>query len=295
MDWIRGMNRVSDYIEENLTQDIPYEVLARIVGCSVYEFSRIFSFVVGVSVSEYIRRRRLSQAVFDIQNSNEKIIDIALKYCYESPTTFTRAFKELHGTTPTSARKEGVPLKTYPPISFSITVKGENAMKFRIEKRESFQIVGLSGYEEIECSSDDSLTPLWREFMDNYNARLWNGGGSKSYYKAPFWQVGAYHFHSQNGKTKAIIGAEYNGKKPDDMAVETIPAATWAVFSIKSPTGIDFVPATYTQIMTEWFPASQYKRDESIPNLEVFPAGDATSVDYEWEIWIPVVGVGNNE
>ena len=79
MDWLKGMNNVIEYIEENLTQQIKYESLSKIVGCSVYEFSRIFSFMAGMSVSEYIRRRRLSQAVFDIQNGKDKIIDIALK------------------------------------------------------------------------------------------------------------------------------------------------------------------------------------------------------------------------
>ena len=144
MDWLKGMNDVLEFIEDNLSQPIQYESLSKIVGCSVYEFSRIFSFMAGMPISEYIRRRRLSQAVFDIQNGSEKIIDIALKYGYESPTAFTRAFKELHGTTPMSARRQGVALKNYPPISFVLTIKGVEQMKFRIEKRECFQIMGLS-------------------------------------------------------------------------------------------------------------------------------------------------------
>ena len=288
MDWLKGMNEVVDYIEENLTQPIRYEVLSRIVGCSVYEFSRIFSFMAGMSISEYIRLRRLSQAVFDIQSGNEKIIDIALKYCYDSPTAFTRAFKELHGTTPMQARTANVSLKTYPPITFILTIKGGNAMNFRIEKKESFQIIGLSGYETTECKEGECLTPLWREFMDKYNSRLWNGGGKNKCYCSPFWQAAAYSFQSSNGKTKTIIGAEYKGQDIENMTVETIPAATWVVFSITSLTGIDYVPKAYTQIMTEWFPASNYKRDESIPNLEVFPEGDASAMDYKWEIWIPV-------
>lgn len=106
MDWLQGMNQVVEYIEENLTENIRIDSLSRIVGCSVYEFSRIFSFMAGMSVSEYIRRRRLSQAVFDIQDGNEKIVDIALKYCYESQATFTRAFKEMHNQTPMLARKK---------------------------------------------------------------------------------------------------------------------------------------------------------------------------------------------
>lgn len=150
MDWYKGMNDVVLYIEENLTQAIAYESLARIVGCSVFEFSRIFSFMAGVPISEYIRRRRLSQAVFDIQNGTGKIIDIALKYGYESPTAFTRAFKALHGVTPFSAQKSGTPLKTYLPITFVLTIKGVNEMHFRIEKKGSFQIMGLSGYDSAE-------------------------------------------------------------------------------------------------------------------------------------------------
>ncbi len=288
MDWLKGMNQVIEHIEANLMRPIQHEELARIVGCSVYEFSRIFSFMAEMSVSEYIRRRRLSQAVFDIQSGNEKIVDIALKYCYESSTSFTRAFKELHGTTPSSARKTGIALKHYPPITFVLTLNGMNAIDFRMEQRECFHIMGLSGYECSECEPNDSLTPLWRKFMEDYNARLWNSGGADKYYTAPFWQVGAYHFQSHAGKTKAIIGAEYKGKKLEGMTIETIPAATWAVFSFTSPTGIDYVPAAYTRIMTEWFPASQYMRDEAIPSLEVFPEGDVNSDKYRWEIWMPV-------
>lgn len=289
MNWLKGMNRAAVYIEEHLTTPISYEALSRIAGCSVYEFSRIFSFMTGMSVSEYIRRRRLSQAVFDLQNSHAKIVDIAFRYCYESPTTFTRAFKELHGTAPSAVRKMPVPLKIYPPISFQLTIQGVIAMKFRIEKMDSFQIVGLSGYENAACHAGDTLSPLWREFMDEYDPRLWNGGGSGNYYSAPFWQVAAYQFQSEDGKTEAIIGAQYKGRHPDRMAVETIPAATWAVFPIVSPTGMDHVPAAYTRILTEWFPASGYRRDESAPNLEVFPAGDAREAGYTWEIWMPVL------
>lgn len=166
MDWLSGLNQAVEYMEKNLSGAIRYEDMARMVGCSVYEFSRVFSFVAGVPVSEYIRRRRLTQAAFDLRQGKGKVIDIALKYGYDSPSAFARAFKELHGAAPSAARREGVLLKTYPPVSFLLTIRGEHAMEFRIEKREAFQIVGLSGWEDPECGSDDALTPLWREFMD---------------------------------------------------------------------------------------------------------------------------------
>lgn len=159
MDWLSGMNAMTQHIEENLDAEIVYEDLSKIVGCSVYEFSRIFSFMAEMSLSEYIRRRRLSQAVFDIQSSSEKIIDIAMKYGYESQATFTRAFKELHGTTPLSARKSGVSLKTYPPMSFALTIKGGAPLAFRIEKKETFKIFGvpLSADFDAEMPEPPSL------------------------------------------------------------------------------------------------------------------------------------------
>lgn len=286
MDWLKGMNGVIEYIEKNLTQTIPYESLSRIVGCSVYEFSRIFSFMAGMSVSEYIRRRRLSQAVFDIQNGNEKIIDVALKYCYESPTTFTRAFKELHGTTPLSARKTGVSLKTYPPITFVLTIKGVNEMNFRIEKKDAFKIIG---YACADACGDD-----WNHFMKHYNGRLRDGDtgqwdGANSYYRAPFWQVGAYKFRTTENENGCIIGAELGDKAVlDGMNIETVPAATWAVFAITSKSGGKEAEEAFTRIFTEWLPSSQYVRNENVPTLEVYPGGDASSDEYKWEVWMPV-------
>ncbi|MCL2406512.1 MAG: AraC family transcriptional regulator [Defluviitaleaceae bacterium] len=302
MDWLKGMNDVIEYIEENLTRPIKYESLSRIVGCSVYEFSRIFSFMAGISVSEYIRRRRLSQAVFDIQNGIDKIIDIALRYCYESPTTFARAFKELHGTTPSSARRTGISLKTYPSIAFVLTIKGVNEMDFRIEKKESFQIMGLSGQvtdEFIEVTQGDgskvSMPNLWKEYYEK-NYLL-----CKNHYSAPFWEVAAFfldsdqslrYFNAPNGSVKAILGAEYKGKIPEgaDLTIETIPAATWAVFTIRSITGRNQHNEAYTRILTEWLPTSQYRRDELAPNLDVYPIDkNGQHPDYVWEVWLPIL------
>jgi len=279
MDWLKGMNGVVAYIEENLTEPVQYETLARMVGCSIYEFSRIFSFMSGISVSEYIRRRRLSQAVFDIQNGNAKIIDIALKYCYESPAAFTRAFKELHGITPLSARKTSVPLKTYPAISFVLTIKGANEMNFRIEKKECFKVMGLTGY--IEGELVDGMPSVVKAFYENYYPKL------DSYYTAPFHQISVYDFQSVDDKCKVIIGAEFKGEKPDGLVLDMkdVPAATWAVFSIEGCIGETY-DAAYARVLTEWFPASGYRRDENVPHLEALPVGSEVAV---WEIWMPIL------
>jgi AraC family transcriptional regulator len=289
MDWLMGMNNVLDYIEENITESIDYDELAKMVCCSTYEFGRIFSFMAGVSISEYIRRRRLSLAAFDVQDEDQKMVDIALKYCYESPASFTRAFKEIHGTSPLLARKQGLSLKTYPKISFKLTIKGVEEMNFRIVKKDSFKIIGLKGMSSSIVEEGDTLDPLWRNFMDNYDIRLWNKGGENNYYHEPLWQVGAYWNESKNGETPCIIGAELGDKAVlDGMDIEIIPASTWTVFTITSPSGTA-QDEVYARIQTEWFPTSRYKRNQSVQSLEIYLPGDGSSQNYQWQIWMPVI------
>lgn len=288
MEWQSGMNAVINYIEENLDKEINYEIMARMLGCSVYEFSRVFSFVTGVTIAEYIKRRRLSVAAIELQTGNEKIIDIALKYGYESHSSFTRAFRNLHGVSPKEAKSNGVSLKSYPKIHFIITIKGVNDMLFRIEEKESFKIVGLKGLSTNEFEKGDTLDKLWRKFMDKYDVLLWNNGDS--YYNAPFWQVGAYDFNADEGNTETIIGAVLGDKEIiAGLDVKIIPKSKWVVFSITSPTGGNNVSEAYTRVITEWLPQSGYKRNEVVPNLEVYPPGNASSNKYTWEIWLPVL------
>ncbi len=120
MDLLQNMNRAMRYIEEHLTDEIDFKELAKIAFCSEYHFKRMFSFLAGVTLSEYIRRRRLTLAAFDLKDKNARVIDVAFKYGYSSPDSFTRAFQQLHGITPSEARSNGHALKAYPPMTFFI-------------------------------------------------------------------------------------------------------------------------------------------------------------------------------
>lgn len=130
MDWQTKMNQAIDYIEVNLTEEIKLETAAKFVGCSVWEFQRLFSFVTHTSLGEYIRGRRLELAGIDIQTSDEKITDIAIKFGYDSPAAFSRAFGRQYGISPSSARGKGVMLKPYPKITFqTINEERTDSMK----------------------------------------------------------------------------------------------------------------------------------------------------------------------
>lgn len=146
MEWLTNMNRAIDYIEKNLYGKIDYEKTAREACCSVYHFQRMFTFMTNITLSEYVRRRKMTLAAFDLQTSNIKILDLALNYGYESPEAFNRAFQSVHGMPPTAARKVGADIKAFPRISFQLTVKGASEMKYKIVEKKAFQVYGI---EEI--------------------------------------------------------------------------------------------------------------------------------------------------
>ena len=144
MQWIDRMNDAVGYIERHLTDEIDYEQLARLACCSSYHFQRMFAYMAGVGLAEYIRRRKMSLAAADLQLGGVKIIDVAAKYGYQSPTAFNRAFQSVHGVAPSALKSEGVKLKSYPPITFLITIKGAEEMNYRIETSPAFRVVGVS-------------------------------------------------------------------------------------------------------------------------------------------------------
>lgn len=281
MDWLTRMNDVMDYIEMNLTDEISYDEVAKIACCSTNYFQRMFAFIADVSLSEYIRRRRLTLAAFDLQTSEIKVIDVALKYGYESPEVFSRAFKNIHGVMPTSARSSGVSLKTYPKMTFSISIKGDKEMKYRIEQREAFEVFGV--YSEISVDSEvafnqvpeffkkcdvdgtvDEMNRLLGRFDDNYTiSALYDYSGT------------TYKYMLCNYLPKGI-------SLPPKFSILSVPKTTWAVFDVS---GCE-MQLIWKRIWTEWFPTSEYELREGI-QFEMY-YGLARHENGFGEIWIPI-------
>ena len=142
MEWSDRMNAALDYIEENLAGEIDFNEVANRALCSTFHFQRMFFAVNGTTLGEYIRRRRLTLAAAELMSGNTRIIDIALKYGYESPSAFTKAFRNLHGVSPTEARRPGATLTSYPRISFHIILKGGTDMDYRIIEKPGFTAAG---------------------------------------------------------------------------------------------------------------------------------------------------------
>lgn len=296
MDFLSRMTRAVDYIEEHIAEDMDMNEIAKIVYCSPYQFGRVFSYVVGVSLSEYIRRRRLSLAAIELQAGNTKVIDVAMKYGYESPDAFARAFGNMHGFAPREASIPGVKLKLYPRLSFQISIKGEQDMEYRIMEMPEFTVVGVvrnfgrwtvnqEGKNWQERAGE--TWTFWDEYLD--------GGMNEvvrdryKLYRPPYYQVGVTHT-LDNGETVLAIGAE---ARPDesypDLTGYRVPAATWAVFEAKGTLSQDVHPidAVMTRIVAEWFPSSGYERSMNY-DLQIYGPGNTQSQDYVCEVWIPV-------
>ena len=192
MEWLERLNQSLDYLEENLSGTISYERAAQIACCSAFHYQRMFSYIAGIPLGEYIRRRRMTEAAFDLQTKGSKVIDAALKYGYESPTSFNRAFQSVHGVSPASARTEGVILKAFPRISFKISIRGDAEMNYKIQTKDAFRIVGVKKYFPMDVEESFAKVPLFlagnstggqniNALRYSQPATLWNYGGQHLY------------------------------------------------------------------------------------------------------------------
>lgn len=279
MEWIERLNSAVHYMEENLKGTICLEDVSKIACCSIYHFQRMFAYLADVPLSEYIRRRRMSLAAVDLQNGREKVIDVSLKYGYASPTAFNRAFKSVHGITPSQAREEGIVLKAFPPISFKITIKGESEMNYRIEKKDAFRIVGISEPLEIEIEKNFETVPqMWKKAgMNGTIPRL-----AAMMEGMPTGLLGVSSCNDSEN-WRYYIAVASSQPTDNDLEEYRVPAAMWAIFS--GDQQIQSIQELEKRIVTEWLPTSGYEYANA-PDIEVYLNEDPQQMKYE--IWIPV-------
>ncbi|MHC1696198.1 MAG: effector binding domain-containing protein [Eubacteriales bacterium] len=283
MEWLDRLNKALDYIEENLSGEIDYERAARIACCSVFHFQRMYGYIAGVPLSEYIRRRRMTSAAFELQSSDIKVIELALKYGYDSPTSFNRAFRGIHGISPSEARAQGAALKAYPRISFSISVKGEAQMNYKIEKKDPIRIVGVKMHLDSDVEVNFSQVPLFWQ-------RTTQSGAIPQILSLldspPFGLLGVSTC-MEGSDMDYYIAVPTSKDVPDGMEEYVIPSETWAVFECVGAMP-NAIQELQKRIITEWLPSSGYEYANA-PDIEVYFEGDQYSPDYKCEVWLPIV------
>lgn len=279
MDWITQLNDTINYIEENLTSEIDYEKLAQMACCSSFHYQRMFGYMAGVPLSEYIRRRRMTKAAVDLQNG-EKVLDVALKYGYSSPTSFNRAFQGIHDVTPSAAKAMGVSLKSFPPLSFKITIKGVEKMDYRIEKKEAFRIAG------IVKSLDKDIEKNFKEVPQMWNMAATDGTIEKLIPLMNSQPMGVLGVSASNeqGDMSYYIAVATDAADIGDFEEYIVPAATWAIFNGEG-TGVS-IQELERRIFTEWLPTSGYEYGNAA-DIEVYIDPDPQNTKYE--VWMPIV------
>ncbi len=279
MEWIERLNEAIAYIEEHLTEEIDYERLGKIACCSSYHFQRMFTYMAGVPLSEYIRRRKMSLAAVDLQSTGIKIIDVAGKYGYNSPTAFNRAFQSVHGIAPSAVKNKGVSVKSFPPVSFKIIVKGVEEMNYRIETKDAFRIVGVSVPLEKDIEKNFAVIPRkWQETALNGTLQKLTGLMDTQ----PMGVLGVSTCNDTEPWRYYIAVA--SSQTDRDLKEYTVPAATWAIFPGAGTN--QSIQDLERRIVTEWLPTSGYEYG-SAPDVEVYLNPDPQNAQYE--VWIPVV------
>ena len=282
MEWLRQLSRAIDYIEENLEGEISYDEAAKLACCSTYYFQRMFSYIAGISLSEYIRMRRMSLAAFELQASNIKVMDVGMKYGYQSPTSFNRAFQSVHGAAPTAARVKGTMLSAYPRISFSITVTGGENMRYRIEQKEAFRVIGVRTALKEDSEYNFHMVPkFWKKMLDSPAYQeiccLSEKNGSDIFGISSYEDPRNIYYY---------IAARSDRGVPKGMTELEIPAATWAVFEGNDPYR-DSIQSIFRRFLTEWLPFSNYEYAH-LPDIEVYPMQTGNKMSSKAEIWIAV-------
>lgn len=278
MEWVERLNQSIHYIEEHLTDEIDYAQLGRIACCSTYHYQRMFTYLAGIPLAEYIRRRKMSLAAVDLRSGEERILAVAEKYGYRSPTAFNRAFQAFHGIAPSSVRDEGAAIKSFSPIVFRIAIKGAAEMNYRIETREAFRIIGVSAPLDQEIEKNFMVVPaMWQEAAANGTMQKLAGMMDTP----PMGLLGVSVCNEEE-QWKYFVAVS-STKAGDGFEEYIVPASTWAIFS---GTGTNqSIQELERQIITEWLPASGYEYANA-PDIEVYLNPDPQNAQYE--VWIPV-------
>ena len=282
MEWIESMREAILYIEDNILEDLSIEEIACRVNISPFYFQKGFGMLCGYSLSEYIKRRRLSLAGSEVSSTDGKIIDIAMKYGYDSPDSFTKAFTRFHGVTPSAVRKEGAMIKSFVALRIKFSLEGGYVMDYKIVEKDEFKVIGASKKFKYESALME-VPSFWNEHI------------SQGKLKDICGMYGINIDEEMGGNEFEYLIAEDYSKEKDGMEgyiVKTIPKYTWAIFPCYGPSP-QAIQEINKKIFSEWLPNEREYTISAGYNIEMYsdPSNYEKGIldkNYYSEIWIPV-------
>jgi AraC family transcriptional regulator len=274
MEWVDRMNHVMDYLEAHLSDEIDPDEISRIMTCPYSVFQRSFAPITGIQMSEYLRRRRLSCATYDLLNTDQRVLDIAVKYGYDSADAFSAAFKRMHGITPQEARKPDANLKFFTRLTFTFMITGVNEMNYRVIEKGAFNVLGIrrttpNGGGTWAIVKSDGTAEKMREISGHS------------------CDLGLCFGFDQEGNNDYMCGIEYDGENIPGFVCYQYPTTTWLVFPAKGTISSGVLGQTWKRIYGEFMPQSEYKQLD-LPTIEQYIQWDESSDICNVDIFIPV-------
>ena len=293
MEWLTSIRTAIDYMEEHLKDNISAQDVADQVYLSPFFLQRGFSLMTGYGIGEYIRNRRLYQAALDLKNTDDKVIDIAYAYCYETPESFTKAFSRFHGVTPSQAR-DGATVRTFLPLTVKLQVQGGDQMNYKITTMFPFKVIGFQKVFDNDTAYQE-IPKFWDEICEKYAANAYAGNAPANPYEKAIVEncIGEYGVCIDDigeGKFRYLVAGKYaGGEVPEGMVVYEFPMGDWAVFDCIGPIP-EALQSLNTQIFNEWLPGNPDYELCGNASAEWYDCvnGEMTDKDYHSAIWIPV-------
>lgn len=285
MGWMEALKKAINYIEEHLLEELTVEEVAREVYLSPFYFQKGFKMITGYTVGEYVRNRRLYLAALELSGDGVKVIDVAYKYGYDTPESFTKAFTRFHGMSPMQLKGQRYNLTPFYPLQLEISIKGGNKLDVCLEQMEAFKVIGFSRFYRYDTAFDE-IPGFWKEYLESPISSL----------LIQKYCIGSYGIcrdvdaNMKKETFKYMIAGPYHGEGeeiPKGLSIEEIPALTWAKFRGMGPMP-HAIQNLNTRIYKEWLPNNpEYEFAEGY-NIEMYSSGDQYAADYISEVWIPI-------
>ena len=293
MEWLTCVRAAIEYMEDHLTDDVGVDDVAKAVYLSPFFLQKGFSLMTGYGIGEYIRSRRLYLAALDLKNTDGKVIDIAFRYCYETPESFTKAFSRFHGATPSQVRG-GAEINAFLPLTIKISVNGGDQMNYKITPMFPLKVIGFQKVFDLETAYAE-IPKFWDEICEKYADNVYKGNGPANAYEKAIIDncIGEYGVCIDDvgeGRFRYLIAGRYaGGEVPDGMATYEFPRGEWAVFDCIGPLP-ESLQSVNTRIFREWLPGNPEYEICGNANVEWYDCvnGEKTDSDYHSAIWIPV-------
>ena len=293
MEWLTAVRTAIRYMEAHLEDDISAQDVADQVYLSLFFLQRGFSLMTGYSIGEYLRNRRLYQAALDLKGTEEKVIDIAFRYGYETPESFTKAFSRFHGVTPSQVR-DGAAVRVFLPLTIKLSVQGGNQMDYKITPMFPFRVIGFQKVFDNETAYAE-IPKYWDEICETYANNVYAGNAPANPYEQAIVDncIGEYGVCIDDiggGKFRYLIAGKYTGGEvPEGMVVYEFPRCDWAVFNCIGPIP-EALQSVNTRIFSEWLPGNAEYELSGNATVEWYDCvnGEMTDPDYHSALWVPV-------